>query len=217
MRRSYRALGVVALMVFVVAPLSLFAVLALLEDDADESIELSLDGLSWAAELDGALLASPESWTPGQVRSAIVYVRNDGSDPVDAEVSVTASSTEDLVAEGYLSLGATVDQGSAVSFPEATETSDLVVGTLDGGDSVPVTLTATFAETAPIGATLDSEALRVRLEVEGARSGEPGAPSLLDAAGAQLWLAPVLLVLGAVVALLVQARRRPTSGHRRAE
>ena len=56
------------------------------------------------------------------------------------------------------------------------------------------------------------QALHLGLEVSGSRTEEAGAPSLLDAAGAQLWLAPVFLVAAAVVALIVQARRRARSG-----
>ena len=50
-------------------------------------------------------------------------------------------------------------------------------------------------------------AVELELAVTGTRTQESGTPSLLDATGAQLWLAPILLVAAAVVALLVRARR----------
>jgi hypothetical protein len=207
MERSYRGLGLVLLIVLVVAPLTLFAVLAMFEDQSEDSILLSIDRVYWKGKLDGPLLESAEPWVPGQTRSAIVYVKNDGPDPVDADVIVSARSTDVVVRDGYLTLGATVGKGRSVSFPVSTESNDVMVEDLPSGDTVPVTLTATFDEEAPIGATLDSEALRVRLRVSGTRTEEAGAPSLLDATGAQLWLAPVFLVLAALAALFAQARR----------
>lgn len=208
MERSYRGLGLVLLIVLVVAPLTLFAVLALFEDESEDSIRLSLDGVHWKGKVDGALLESAEPWVPGQTRSAIIYVKNAGPDPVDADVLVTTRSADVLVRDGFLTLGATVGKGRAVTFPSATEPNDVIVEDLPSGESVPVTLTATFDATAPIGATLDSEALRLRMRVGGTRTEEAGAPSLLDAAGAQLWLAPVFLALAAAAALFVQARRQ---------
>lgn len=212
MDRSYRGVGLVGLILLVAAPLSLFAVLALFEKESQDSIRLSLDGIHWKGKVDGALLASQEPWVPGEVRSAVIYVKNSGPAPVDADVLVTARSVDDLVRDGYLSLGATVGDGRAVTFPESTALNTVVVTDLGSGESVPVTLSATFDETAPIGASLDSEALRLRVKVSGARTEEAGAPSLLDATGAQLWLAPVFLVLAAAVALVGSARRRARSG-----
>ncbi len=212
MERSYRGLGLVALILLVVAPLSLFAVLALFEDESQDSILISLDGVHGTSELDGALLESPDPWQPGEVRSVIVYVENAGPDAVDAEVAVTARSIDALVRDGYLTLGAAVDEGPSAPLGEATATQHIVIDDLAGGESVPVTISATFASTAPIGASLDSQALHLGLVVSGSRTEEAGAPSLLDAAGAQLWLAPVFLVAAAVVALIVQARRRARSG-----
>jgi hypothetical protein len=215
MDRSYRGLGLVLLVLLVVAPLCLFAVLALFEDEAEDSIRLSLDGVSWSARLDETLLASQEPWTPGQERSAIVYVENSGPAPVDADLTVTVRSSDDLVRDGFLALAATVDDGTAVPFDVAATTNEIRVEGLGSGESLPVTVTATFAGTAPIGSTLDSQTLRFRLGVTGSRTEESGAPSLLDAAGAQLWLAPVLLVVGAAVALGSQARRRSRSARLR--
>ena len=208
MRRSYRGLGLVVLVLLVVAPLSLFAVLALFEDESQDSIRLSTDGVHWRAEVDGPLLASADAWEPGEVRTAIVYVKNAGPDPVNADMSVTTHSTDALVDDGYLDLGAAVGRGPSVPFPDATQTNDVPVEELDSGEIVPVTLTATFADTAPIGATLDSNALDVRLGISGTRTEAAGAPSLLDATGAELWLAPIFLLLAALVGVIVQARRR---------
>ena len=61
MDRSYRGLGLVVLMLLVVAPLTLFAVLSLFEDESADEIKLSLDGEHWTSEVDGALLASAVS------------------------------------------------------------------------------------------------------------------------------------------------------------
>ena len=83
-------------------------------------------------------------------------------------------------------------------FPAGSRTNEVHVDDLASDSVVPVTLTATFAETAPLGTTLDSRA--VRLELEDHRrpdSRSRGAPSLLDATGAQLWLAPILLGVAA--------------------
>lgn len=214
MERSYRGLGFVLLVVLVVAPLTLFGILALFEDESEDSIRLSLDGVNWQGNVEGALLASQEAWAPGEVRSAIIYVKNGGPDPVDARLAVTTRSTDDLVRDGYLTLGATVGKGRSMVFPVSTSTNEVTVEELASEATVPVTLTATFDETAPIGATLDSEALSLRLRVSGARTEEAGAPSLLDATGAQLWLAPVFLALAAVVALFGPARRRARSALR---
>jgi hypothetical protein len=208
MRRSYRGLGLVVLVVLVVAPLTLFAVLALFEDESSESIRLSLDGVHWQSHVDGALLESRESWDPGEVRSAIVYVKNAGPDPIDADVAVTARSDDILVRQGYLHLGAAVGRMPTVAFPVSTATNDVPVDDLGSGETVPVTLTARFSDHAPLGSSLDSEALWLRLRTGGTRTPEAGAPSLLDAAGAQLWLAPILLAVAAIVGVVVQARRR---------
>lgn len=209
MGRSYRGLGLVLLMLLVVAPLTLFAVLSLFEDESADSIELSLDGEHWTDVVDGDLLASERPWVPGETRSAIVYVRNSGPAPVDADVTVDCRSTDQLVRDGYLALTTQVDQGPAVEFAAGMEPSKVVIDGLAADSTVPLTVTATFDGTAPIGATIDSRDVRLELRIRGARSEDAGPPSLLDAAGAQLWLAPVLLVVAAGVALRVQARRAP--------
>lgn len=209
MDRSYRGLGLVVLMLLVVAPLTLFAVLSLFEDESADSIKLSLDGEHWRSDVDGALLASEKPWKPGETRSAIVYVKNSGPGPVDADVTIACRSTDDLVVDGHLALTTQVDQEPAVPFAvEMTPTKVMIEG-LAADSTVPVTVTATFGDTAPIGAVIDSHDVRLELRIRGARSEDAGPPSLLDAAGAQLWLAPILLVVGAGVAWRVQARRGP--------
>lgn len=208
MGRSYRGLGFVVLMILVVAPLTLFAVFSLFEDESADSIELSLDGEHWTSQVDGALLASEKPWTPGEARSVIVYVRNSGPAPVDADVTVVCRSTDPLVRDGRLTFTTRVDQAPAVPFPLEMSAGKVLVDGLAADSTVPLTVTATFAETAPIGSTIDGPAVQLTLRIKGARSEEAGPPSLLDAAGAQLWLAPILLVVAAGVALRVQARRR---------
>jgi hypothetical protein len=206
-RRSYRGLGLVVLMLLVVAPLTLFGVLSLFEDESADSIDLSLDGVHWTQALEGTLLASPEPWEPGESRSAIVYVRNGGPDPVHADVTVLCLLTDDDVTGDDITVTSQVDGEAPLELPVYGEPEDVEIDELRSDQVVPLTLTATLALTAPIGATLDGQAVRLELAVTGTRTEESGTPSLLDATGAQLWLAPVLLVAAAVVALLVQARR----------
>jgi hypothetical protein len=203
-----RGLGPVLLVLLVVAPLTFFAVLSLFEDASADSINLSLDGAQWAPTVQGALLASGDPWGPGEARSAIVYVKNSGPDPVDASVSVLAASTTDAVTDSYVTLTAQVDQQSPLDLPNDSEAHDVPVDGLGSDRIVPLTLTATIADTAPIGTTVDDADLRLTLTITGTRTEASGSPSLLDATGAQLWLAPILLVVSAAVALLVQARRR---------
>lgn len=209
MNRSYRGLGFVVLMLLVVAPLTLFAVLSLFEDESADSISMSLDGVSWRRSVHGSLLASREPWGPGDSRSVIVYVRNGGPDPVDATVAVRCRSIDQLVSDGHLSLTAQVDQGSPVRLPIGAESGDVRIDGLGSDEVVPLTLVGTLADTAPPGATLDGRSVDLRLTVTGTRTEESGAPSLLDAAGAQLWLAPILLVGAAGIAVLVRTRRAP--------
>jgi hypothetical protein len=213
MDRSYRGLGFVVLMLLVVAPLTLFAVLSLFEDESADSIKLSLDGEHWSSDVEGALLASKNPWTAGETRSAIVYVRNSGPAPVDAEVTIVCRSTDDLVVDGHVALTTQVDDEPAVPFAVKMAPTKVMIEGLEAGSTVPVTVTATFGDTAPIGAAVDGHDVRLELRIKGARSEDAGPPSLLDAAGAQLWLAPILLVVGAGVALRVQARKgRRTPG-----
>jgi hypothetical protein len=207
MDRSYRGLGLVVLMLLVVAPLTLFAVLSLFEDESADAIKLSLDGDHWTSEVDGALLASEEAWTPGEVRSAIVYVRNSGPAPVDAVVTVLCRSTDQLVLDGYVTFATQVDHAEAVPFSGEMRASRVSVDGLDAESTVPVTVTATFSETAPIGSSVDSDEVRLAVRLKGARSADAGPPSLLDATGAQLWLAPILLVVAAGVAVRVRTAR----------
>jgi hypothetical protein len=117
------------------------------------------------------------------------------------------------VVDGHLALTTQVDQEPAVPFAvEMTPTKVMIEG-LAADSMVPVMVTATFGDTAPIGAVIDSHDVRLELRIKGARSEDAGPPSLLDAAGAQLWLAPILLVVAAGVAVRVQARRgRRTPG-----
>src|SRR3546814_72512 len=110
MGRSYRGLGLVVLMLLVVAPLTLFAVLSLFEDESADSIRLSLDGEHWTAVIDGDLLATDKPWLPGETRSAIVYVRNSGPAPVDADITILCRSTDRLVLDGHLALATQVDR-----------------------------------------------------------------------------------------------------------
>jgi len=212
MDRSYRGLGLVVLMLLVVAPLTLFAVLSLFEDESADAIKLSLDGEHWTSEVDGALLASEEAWSPGEVRSAIVYVRNSGPGPVDAVVTVLCRSTDEMVLDGQVSFTTQVDDAEPVPFSGEMRASRVAVAGLDADSTVPVTVTATFSATAPIGSTVDSDEVRLAMRLKGARSADAGPPSLLDATGAQLWLAPILLVVAAGVALKVRAGRGQGQG-----
>lgn len=207
MVRSYRGVGLVLLTLLVVAPLTLFAVLSLFEEESVDSIRLSVDGVAWDTEVGGTLLASPTPWTPGESRSAVVYLRNGGPAPVDAEVTVLCRTGDEQVRAGRLTLTAQVGDAEPTVFPVATGPHDVAVDGLDSDTVVPLTLTARFSQDAPIGSTVDSEDLRFRFSVTGARTDDSRAPSLLDATGAQLWLAPVLLVVGGTL-LVVQARRR---------
>ncbi|MBJ7358843.1 hypothetical protein [Nocardioides sp.] len=209
MGRSYRGLGLVGLMLLVVAPLTLFAVLSLFEDESADAIRLSLDGEHWTEAVDGDLFASEQPWLPGETRSAIVYVRNSGPAPVDADVTVDCRSTDQVVLDGGLALATQVGREPAVPFSAEMDPRKVRIEGLAADSTLPLTVTATFAGTGPVGATIDSHDVRLALRIRGARSEDAGPPSLLDAAGAQLWLAPVLLVAAAGVALRVQARRAP--------
>ena len=66
MVRSYRGLGLVVLTLLVVAPLTLFGVLSLFEDESADSINLSLDGVQWTPTVEGTFLASPSSGVPAR-------------------------------------------------------------------------------------------------------------------------------------------------------
>ena len=213
MERSYRGLGLVALILLVVAPLSLFAVLALFEDESAglDPAQPRRRGMD-AHGSTGPCWSRPSRGRPVRPGASSSTSRTPARTPSTRTSRWPRGRPTTSSSDGYLSLGAAVDEGTSVPFADATATNDIVIEDLGGGDSVPVTLTATFASTAPIGAALDSQALHLRLDVTGARTDEAGSPSLLDAAGAQLWLAPVFLVAAAAVALIVQARRRARSG-----
>lgn len=213
MVRSFRGLGLVVLMLLVVAPLTLFAVLSVFEDESGDSIRLSLDGETWSDRVEDAVFASPEPWTPGETRSAIVYVKNSGPASVDAEVTVQCRSADDLVRAGHLELATQVEGRDQSAFAPQTQPTTVQIDGLDARSTTPLTVTATFDDTAPPGATIEADDVVLELTIRGARSEDAGPPSLLDAAGAQLWLAPVLLLVAAGVA--VRGRRlrqvRPSS------
>ena len=206
MARSYRGLGLLLLVLLVVSPLTLFAVLSVFEDESADSIRLSLDGVRWDADLQGTLLASAEPWDPGESRSVIVYVRNDGPAPVDAEVVVDFSSDR-LVSDGVLTMTAEVDDLTPVGLEPGPTPEPVEVDDLGSGETVPFTVIAVLADTAPVGTTVDDDDLELELSVTGTRTDSSDAPSLLDATGAQLWLAPILLVAAAGIALVGQRRR----------
>lgn len=207
MGRSYRGLGFVVLMLLVVAPLTLFAVLSVFEDEAADSIALSLDGIHWRKGLQGPLLDSREAWEPGELRSVFVYVKNAGPDPVDAAVTVLCRSTDEMVTDDHLSLTVRVGDDRPLELPVHDGPEDVHLRSLGSEQAVPLTLEVTLADTAPIGTRLDPRAVDLRVTVTGSRSEGLGPPSLLDAAGAQFWLAPVLLLVAGGVAVNVQARR----------
>ncbi len=210
MVRSSRGLGPVLLALLVLAPLTLFALVALVEVEPADPVGLSLDGVAGDTERGGALLATRKPWAPGEVRSTIVYVRNRGEAPVDADVRVVCRSSDELVQDGHLTLTAQVGQAEPTKILVGTSANLVTVEDLASDSVVPMTLTATLSDTVPIGTTLDSDAVRFRLTVTDTRSQVSGASSVLNATGAQLWLAPVLLVIGGVL-LVVQAFRRRRS------
>lgn len=212
MARSYRGRGrgIVALIVVILAPLTFFAVLLLFEDRSADWIKMSLDGVEWETGFQGPLLDSPEPWGPGESRSTIVYVRNSGPDSVDATVIVACRSSDDVVTGGYLTITAQVDDGEPVDLPargSPEDPEDVDIDDLGGEQVVPLTLTATLSDNAPIGTTLEGSGLELQITVTATRTEDSGPPSLLDATGPQLWLAPILLVAAATIALFVQARR----------
>jgi hypothetical protein len=211
MVRSFRGLGLVVLMLLVVAPLTLFAVLSVFEDESADSIRLSLDGETWSDRVEDAVFASPEPWTPGETRSAIVYVKNSGPAPVDAEVTVLCRSTDDLVRAGHLALATQVDGQGKTAFAPRLRPITVAIDGLPARSSVPLTVTATFDDTGPPGARVEADDVVLELRIRGARSEDAGSPSLLDAAGAQLWLAPVLLLVAAGVAVRGRRLRRASS------
>ena len=128
-------------------------------------------------------------------------MKNSGPDPVDAAVAVFCSSTDEVVTDHYLSFTAQVDEARPQELRDHGEAHDVHIDGLGSDEVVPLTLAVTIADTAPIGATLDGRAVPIELTVTGSRTRDAGPPSLLDATGAQLWLAPILLV--------VRSGRRP--------
>ena len=169
MERSYRGLGLVLLIVLVVAPLTLFAVLALFEDESEDSIRLSLDGVHWKGKVDGALLASPEPWAPGPGAQRHRLRQERRPRPRSTPTSsCRPGRPTPLVRDGYLTLGAERRQGAARCRSRSPTRAQRRPRRRPAQRRLrsPSRSRRPSTTTAPIGATLDSEALRVRLRVE---------------------------------------------------
>lgn len=204
---SRRGFGLVLLLVLIVAPLSVFALSAVLEEDPSTSLVVSVDGLTWSTGLDESLLASAQQWEPGQELSAVIYVRNRSAESVAADLVVTSTSPDPLVAQGYLTVATRLGDGDLVIAGEGATGASVALGPVEAESTVPVTVSATLSAGAPTDTALDPDELVFRLRFAGQRLTQGSALGPLDASGARLWLAPVFAVIAAGVALLVKRRR----------
>jgi hypothetical protein len=170
-----------------------------------DQVTVSVDGARWTAHLEDAFFSSEEPWSPGQTRTAILWVRNDADLPAYVDLHVAAVEGQDLTRSGVLEISAVVGDGDDVQpFVADRDTNTVRIDVLDEGERETVTLRAVHAGEV----ALDSAALRHRLSGSGIAAEDPRSP--LDASEARLELAPLFLTVALLVTLLVMYRtRRP--------
>ena len=200
-----RAVALGLLAAFVLACLALMAWRLTAPDETTDRVTLSVDGVHWTPELEGALFESDSLWPPGQTRTAIFWVRNDADVRADIDLYVTSTGGEDLIASGLLVVSASVEDGDDVQpFVTGRDVNTVRVGELESGQRATVTLLAELAGTVEV----DSGDVRYRISGSGVRAEETR--WRLDSTGAHLELAPVFLGVALLMTAWVMRRsRRP--------
>ena len=90
-------------------------------------LELSPDGVTWAAGLPAPLFDPAFRWVPGDSETASFYVRNQSSDAGVLNVIMLPAQFGDLMASGDLTVSAQVDGGSFVGATSADNSHSLIV------------------------------------------------------------------------------------------
>jgi len=214
MGTSWQRVATALLAFVVVVPLAVFAWLSVTTEDTPDRVRLSVDGVRWSAELEDAFFYSDEPWAPGEVRTAILWVRNDAPVPADVTVTVICEKGDVLVDHGALVVSGAVDDGRPQRFDPDEYHNDVRVMTLKPAESTTLTLRAELVSDIPDAQVIDSKGVRYRVVGSG-HALEDGSTSV---ANARLVLAPVFIGLALIVsAVFLGSRGSSLSRPRRPE
>jgi hypothetical protein len=184
--------------------LAFFASTALLGEPVRKPLLVSLDGANWTADLNEPLMIARQPWWPGQERSVVVYVHNASDRPTQATMSVAA--IERGVAQARSPVAITLQSDEYAPVQAAAAGAVVRIGSIAPGGSRPVVVSARFDRPTAEVEALDDGALH--FQVRAVADASTAAPQVVDMSGALLWMAPVLVVGGALMALWWNGRRR---------
>lgn len=191
------------------------AFLPVLAHAADE-IGLSRDGVRWSGSLDDSLFDPDVRWVPGDRRSEVFHVRNQGPSSAWLAVEVHADDPDGLVRQHDVVLSARADRGDWMTLEPGTQSSALTDRGIGPGEQVRIDLRANFDPESPNRSQNKDVSLSFRVtltervECSGGECPGTDPAGTLPVTGAVLghwlvWLAAILIGAGAA---LVVARRK---------
>ncbi|NRQ50541.1 LPXTG cell wall anchor domain-containing protein [Aeromicrobium stalagmiti] len=192
---------------------------------AADEMGLSHDGITFTPTLGGTVFDDGIAWVPGDTRTEVFYVRNQGNALARLTIDVLGARVTDLLDSGDLSITASAE-GRSRTVVDADEHRLLTIEDIEDEQIVPVTVTVSFDESSTNETQLLASDVSFRVNLRqtgavlddsaGADPGDPGVQpdsGLLPDTGAPAmgWAALAAALIGAGSALIAR-RRTHTEG-----
>lgn len=183
---------------------------------AADEIGLSRDGVRWSSSLDDSLFDPSVRWVPGDGRTEVFHVRNQGPSSAWLAVEVHADDPDGLVRQEDVVLSARADRGEWMTLEPGAQSSAVADRGIAPGEQVRIDLRANFDPESPNRSQNKEVSLSFRVtlteRIQCAGDECPGADpaGTLPVTGAVLghWLLWLVAILIGVGTALVVARRK---------
>lgn len=193
--------------------------------DPGSEVAVSRDGTHWSDSLAAPLFDPAVRWVPGDVRTALFYVRNRDADAGDLRVTVQRTPRDALIGTGWLTVSARAGQGPLVDVAQGGSQTLVEQAAVAPTSVVPVHVTATLDPAAPDGTQVLATDLDLHVTLTrsvpgsgapaGTPAGTPGAAptGALPDTGSDLqpWVVPLALLMLASGTVLVARHRHVRS------
>ena len=183
---------------------------------ADDTVALSVDGVTWGDTLSSPLFTRDHVWVPGDVETRSFYVRNDGPTSAEIAVGLQAQDRDRLIRNDDLVLAARAAGGAWRPLVNGGDVGPLVRGALTRGEVVRIDLRASFRWLSTNASMLDEVPLQLVVVLrqaapDPADGGEPDGALPEVGSTVPWWLVALAVGLAVVGVLVVLADRRRRS------
>lgn len=180
---------------------------------AADELGLSRDGTTWSSSIDTPLFGTSIRWVPGDSRTAVFYVRNQGGTPGDLTVDVTSSGPGNLMESEDLRITAKGGGGNWVSVNEPGTRRLLSTPDIADSATVPITVSVAFDADSVNTTQLRSTSLRLNVNLSESASEPIENDGLLggllpDTGAPSTWIVGAAALLLGMGAALLRRRDR---------